>query len=149
MHPQIPNPIKSWRDYSPHHQSLPLQQMWEKWKMIRWTLLPLCCKADSAADCPTQSLQVVHLIQFLVTGHRRNIAKYIGLENTTFEHCSWRVQSNSDLVARPPPPPPFKLPRKKKFEVCKHQPYVKRCILNVQRCKTHPSMIAVTTRTKQ
>ena len=57
--------------------------------------LPLWWKAE----CQAQRLKVVHLIQ--IFGHWRNIAKYIGLENTTLERFSWRVQSDSD--GGPPP----------------------------------------------
>ena len=56
--------------------------------------LPLWCKAD----CQTQRLQFVHLIQILVPVHWRNIAKYIGLENTTLQHCSWRVRQGCTVI---------------------------------------------------
>ena len=111
--------------------------MWEKRKMRLGRpghCLPLWFKAD----CETQRLQVVHLIQ--IYSHRA-LEKYSkilrGLENTTLERFTWRVQSDSDGVALSSP-----LSRKKK--VCKHQPYAKRCILNVQRHKTHPLIIACT-----
>ena len=54
---------------------------------------------------------------------------------------SWRVQSDSDGVAQSSPLSP-------KTKVCKHQTYVKRCILNAQRHKTHPIILLALNRTK-
>ena len=114
------------------------ESVWEQWK-IRLDIACLCGAKQTAKH---KAYKLYTWFKFSVTAHWRNIAKYIGLENTTLERFIWRVQSDSDGVARSPP-----LSRKKK--VCKHQSYAKRCILNAQRHKTHSLIIACTQRTKR
>ena len=135
VRPQMQNPTKISEDHRPHHRSSPLQQM-ELYQCGNsgrspGHCLPLWCKAD----CQTQSLQAVHLIQIFGHGALQKYSKIYRLENTTLERFSWRVKSDSNGVALSSP-----LSRKKKR--CKHQPYAKRCILNAQRHKTHPIIIA-------
>ena len=99
VRPQMRNPTKMWREYRPHHRSSPLQQM-ELYQCgnsgrFAWTLLASAVQSRLR----NTAYKLCNWIEFSVTAHWRNIAKYIGLDNTTVEHFSWRVQSNSDGVA--------------------------------------------------
>ena len=85
--------------------------VWEQRK-ICLDIARLCGAKQTAKQ---NAYKLYTWFKFSVTAHWRNIAKYIGLENTTLEHFSWRVQGDSDRVALSSP-----LSRKKKM--CKHQP---------------------------
>ena len=74
VHPQIRNPLKIWRD-NRHHRSSPLQQMALNQSgnsgRFAWTLLASVVQSR----LPTQSLQVVHLIQIFCHGALEKCSK--------------------------------------------------------------------------
>ena len=141
MYPLIRNPTKTWRGRRPHHRSKTIfapaaDVVWSEWEQgkIRLDITCLCGAKQTAKH---KACKLYTWFKFSVTGHCRNIAKYIGLENTTLECFSWRVPSDSDGVA-------LSSPLSQQKNVYKHQPYAKRCILNAQRHKTRPIIIVWT-----
>ena len=68
------------------------ESVWEQWKIH----LDIACLCGGKQSAKHNAWKLYTWFKFSVTVHWRNIAKYIGLENTTLERFSWRVQSDSD-----------------------------------------------------